>query len=267
MKAKGLKAISIVSVLAVLCILILFGIGQSGQQNNQTQKNNQTQQNNETQQNKTEISLRFVVMADCRGAAGGINGPVIEKTLEGIKKLSPQPAFAVMPGDLVNPKKTYSDTKDELAELKSVITKYYPIDFFYPGLGNHDVNAGEKGEQAFGEVFSEFSANFLDGYNRTIYYFDKSNFRFYILNTNHPGEDHMVSDAQLDWIRANTDSGKTRNFYFFHEPAYPTGANIGSSLDVNRLQRSKLWQVIDSSINPMVFCGHEHNYTRRQVGS
>ena len=50
-------------------------------------------------------------------------------------------------------------------------------------------------------------------------------------------------------------------------PAYPTGDHIGSSLDVNRLQRDRLWQIIDASENPIVFCGHEHNYSRRHIDS
>ena len=254
MKPKVLKRISILTAVTAVCVFILLGI-----EHNQQIK---------LQQNEKGSSLRFVVMADCRGQAdGSINTEAIEKTLEQIKKLSPQPSFAVMPGDLVNAKNTYSDTKDELSYFKNTITKYYPISFYYPGIGNHDTTAGLKGEQAFGEVFSEFKANFLAGYNRTVYYFDNSKIRFYMLNSNHPGEDNMVSDSQLNWVKSNTDIKKIRNFYFFHDPAYPTGSHVGSSLDANKLQRDKLWGIIDNSINPMVFCGHEHNYTRRHINS
>lgn len=218
--------------------------------------------------NNQGSSLRFVVMADCRGTIEGtVNTVAVEKTLEQIKKLSPQPSFAIMPGDLVNCSTNYTLNKSEFTSFKDIITKYYPINFYYPGIGNHETAAGLKGEQAFGEVFSEFKANFLDGYNRTVYYFDNSNIRFYMLNTNHPGENGIISDIQLKWVKLNTDSSKIRNFYFFHNPAYPTGAHVGSSLDVNKLQRDKLWETIDSSINPMVFCGHEHNYTRRHINS
>ncbi|GLC30124.1 metallophosphoesterase family protein [Clostridium omnivorum] len=214
-----------------------------------------------------EDTLRFVVMADSRGSDGGVNSEVIIKTLEKIKTLSPQPSFAVMPGDLVTGASSYSKVKTQLENFKNIITKYYPIEFFYPGFGNHEATAGIKAEQAFQEVFSEFNANFLDGYSKTVYYFDSGNARFYMLNSNHPGEEHEISDKQLDFITANMDSSKKHNYYFFHEPAYPTGTHIGDSLDANKLQRDKFWSLIDASNSPIAFCGHEHNYTRRHINS
>lgn len=211
--------------------------------------------------------LRFVVMADCRGLDNGINREAVTKTLESIKRLTPQPLFAVIPGDLVEGANNYNDLKSQLTNFKNTVSKYYPISFFYSGFGNHEATAGAPGEQAFEDVFSEISANFLKGFHKTAYYFDRSNTRFYMLNTNHPDESHMVSDTQLNWLKANIDPGKQHNFFFFHEPAFPTGAHVGSSLDTDRLQRDKLWKVIDSAKSPMVFCGHEHNYTRRHINS
>jgi hypothetical protein len=211
--------------------------------------------------------LRFVVMADCRGSDRGINTKAVSKTFESIKKIDPQPQFAVMPGDLVGGAESYSEISAQLLHFKNTVTKYYPIDFFYPGFGNHEATGGTEGELAFKEIFSEIKANFLKGYNNTVYYFDKNDTRFYMLNSNHPGESHIISDAQLNWVKANTDTNKKHNLYFFHEPAYPTGAHVGGSLDANQLQRDKLWEIIDQSINPMAFCGHEHNYSRRHINS
>jgi hypothetical protein len=124
-----------------------------------------------------------------------------------------------------------------------------------------------KGEQAFEEVFPEIKADFLDGYHHTVYYFDKSNTRFYMLNSDHPGENHRISDKQLNWITANQANQITNQIYFIHEPAYPTGTHVGSSLDVDKLQRDKFWQIVDNSSNPIVFCGHEHDYSRRHINS
>lgn len=213
------------------------------------------------------IPLRFVVMADSRGTNGGINAKVIEKTLESIKQITPAPLFAVMPGDLIDGSNSYPVLKAQLLHFKNTVTKYYPINFFYPGFGNHEASAGISGEKAFEEVFSELKANFLEGYHKTVYYFDKGNSRFYMLNSNHPGEDNIISDTQIDFISVNTDNTKKHNFYFFHMPAYPTGSHVGSSLDVNRFARNKLWEIIDRSQSPLVFCGHEHNYTRRHIDS
>jgi len=210
-------------------------------------------------------SLRFVVMADSRGSDRGINSKIVKKTLENIKKLSLQPEFAIMPGDLVDGAKTYKDVKAQLEYFKKTVTQYYPVEFFYPGLGNHEVSNGSGGEKAFGEVFPEFKATFLDGYGRTVYFFDYGSTRFFMLNSNYPGEMHIVSDRQLDWLKSNIDPLKKHNMFFIHEPPYPTGSHVGSSLDQNRLQRNKLWELVDSSNEPMLFCGHEHNYTRRHI--
>lgn len=203
-------------------------------------------------------------MADSRGSDTGVNSKAVIKTLEAIKSISPQPSFAVMPGDLVGGSASYSEIKAQLQYFRNLVTTYYPVQFFYPGFGNHEASAGIKGEEAFEEVFPEINAVFLNG-TKTVYYFDKNNCRFYMLNSNNPGEEHIISDAQLDWIKSNIDIHKKNNFYFFHEPAFPTGAHVGSSLDANKLQRDKLWSIIDGSIRPMVFCGHEHYYTRRHI--
>ncbi len=265
MRLKGVieiktKALTVTLLLAILIIAISCTTGSITDNEGEPSSNISTAP-------RKDISLRFAVMADCRGSDRGINEKAVVKTLENIEKLAPQPQFAVMPGDLVEGSTGFSEEKTQLQYFKDTITKYYPIGFFYPGFGNHEASAGAKGEQAFEEVFPEIEANFLEGYHKTVYYFDYNNARFYMLNSNHPGEDHMISDTQLNWIKANSDPACKYNFYFFHEPAYPTGAHVGSSLDVNKLQRDKLWEIIDSTESPMVFCGHEHNYTRRHINS
>lgn len=212
-------------------------------------------------------SVRFVAMADCRGEDGGINTKIVTKTLENIKKMTPQPSFIVLPGDLIEGADNYSAMKIQLQNFKDTIIKFYPLNFYYPGFGNHEAIAGQEGEQVFEQIFDTINGKFLEGYHHTVYYFDKGDTRFYILNTNHAEEQHLISDTQLDWIKANTDKNKEHTIYFFHEPAYPTGAHVGSSLDANRLQRDKLWEIIDNSVDPIVFCGHEHNYSRRHINS
>ena len=96
MKTKVFKSISLAAVViaALLGLFIFFVTGHNN--------TNGTQQNG-TQKNVTDSSLHFVVMADCRGTAeGAINTETVRKTLAEIKKLSPQPSFALMPGDLAN---------------------------------------------------------------------------------------------------------------------------------------------------------------------
>lgn len=212
-------------------------------------------------------NLRFVVLADSRGSDNGVNSEIVKKILTKIKELSPQPEFAIMPGDLVEGSKQFKTVKGQLEYFKQLITEYYPISFYYPGIGNHEMKAGKDGERAFASVFNEFKADFLKGYNRTSYYFDVGDTRIFMLNSNHPEEKHKITGKQLRWLKSKLDQSKKRNIFMFHEPAYPTGAQAGYSLDKYPGSRDVFWKVVDSVKNPIVICGHEHNYSRRLVDS
>ena len=214
----------------------------------------------------TQTAFRFVVMGDSRGSDNGINSEIVKKIMERIKLLSPQPDFAIIPGDLVGGAGSYEGVKSQLEYFKKTVTAYYPAEFFYTCVGNHETS-GVDGVKAIGEVFSEFKVSeFLEGYGRTVYYLDRGNARLFMLDTDYPGEPHEVSDKQLDWARGNLSKSGV-NLFFMHEPPFPTGANVGYSLDKNTLQRAKLWELVDSSNDPMVFCCHEHNYTRRHINA
>ena len=212
-------------------------------------------------------SLRFIVLADSRGSDNGVNSEIVKKILTEIKKLSPQPEFAIMPGDLTDGSKNYAGIKSQLDYFKQIISQYYPIEFFYPGIGNHEMRAGEDGETAFSETFSEFGANFLEGYHKTSYYFDVNDTRIFMLNSNHIGETHEISGEQLDWLKSNIDQTKRHTLFLLHEPPYPTGAEAGNSLDKHPAARDNFWKVVDATNGALVFCGHEHNYSRRLVDS
>lgn len=212
-------------------------------------------------------NFRFVVIADSRGSDHGVNTEIVRKVLSEIQKLSPQPEFAIMPGDLTEGSKQYKEVKKQLEYFKQVITEYYPISFYYPGIGNHEMKAGAKGEKAYAEVFSEFSANFLKGYHKTSYYIDTDDSRIFMLNSDHPEEMHKITGSQLAWLKANVDPNKKHNIFLLHEPAYPTGAEAGYSLDKYPGSRDSFWKVVDSLDHSIVFCGHEHNYSRRVVDS
>lgn len=211
--------------------------------------------------------LRFIAMADSRGSDNGINSEIIVKTFKSIKRVSPQPEFFVIPGDLVDGSRNKDTIRKQFTYFKNTASTFYDIKTIFPGFGNHEATAASDGEQAFNEVFSEFNANFLNGFNKTVYYFDRGPARFYMLNSNHPGESNTISDKQLEWLKQNLDNNKKFNIFFLHDPLYPTGAHIGSSLDQNKAQRAKLLNIINSANNPLIFCGHEHNYTRRHIDS
>lgn len=217
--------------------------------------------------NSLKKDVRFIVLADSRGTDHGVNSEIVKKILTEVKKLSPQPEFAIMPGDLTEGSRYYTGIKSQLDYFKQIVTQYYPIQFFYPGIGNHEMRAKEEGEKAFFETFSEFDANFLEGYNRTSYYFDVENIRIFMLNSNHTGEAHKIAGEQLDWLKSKIDQTKKHNIFLLHEPPYPTGSEEGNSLDKHPAARDAFWEVVDAANGAIVFCGHEHNYSRRLIDS
>lgn len=228
--------------------------------------------------------LRFVVVGDSRAASDdgfynktddGTNPAGISSVLKGVKQLNPQPEFTVMLGDLINggnKGSNYETQKTQLSNFKSHILEQYPIEFFFPVVGNHDTKTGDPGEKAFAETFPEFKADkFCTAYDagrqfskRSIYYFDKENIRFFVLNTHLFGEDHRITNAQYDFVKANIDQTKKNTVFLLHEPFWGTWkANFAQ--DMYPEERNKFYELVNTAPKPMVFAAHEHIYSRRHV--
>ncbi|MDI6783043.1 MAG: metallophosphoesterase [bacterium] len=216
--------------------------------------------------------FRFAVMADSRKSKEEpVNVAEFQKVLAQMKKVRPQPQFVFFPGDMVRGMDTsYSGMTHQYTVWKNTVTAYYPISFFYLGMGNHETYNGHpdsQAERAFVDIFSEFKATeFLPGYNRTVYYLDYDNSRLFMLNTNHINANHQVDSTQREWVSRNLNQ-KTHNFIFMHEPAYPISSHIGSSLDVIPTERDAFWKIVDTANVSAVFVGHEHYYARRHIDS
>ncbi|MBE0446986.1 MAG: S-layer homology domain-containing protein [Actinobacteria bacterium] len=205
----------------------------------------------------TTYSYRFVVMGDSRGSTNGVNETQLRNIMGKVKQLSPQPAFILFAGDMVGGGSTVSS---QLTYWKDIMDDYYPISSIYPAIGNH-----EGSEAVFSSAFSHLPNDQVAGYGRTAYHFDYENARFFVLNSN---RNHEITSAQRSWLKEMMqDNGKTHNFVMWHEPAYPTGSHVGSSLDVNKYARAAFWDILDNYGGTMGFVGHEHNYTRRHIDS
>jgi 3',5'-cyclic-AMP phosphodiesterase len=215
--------------------------------------------------NRGETHFRFVVLADCRGKDQGVNSPVMRQILGEIKKLQPQPSFAVIPGDLVTGNPNPKLLKQQMLHFRQTITGFYPLAFYYLGIGNHETTHETKGEKFFEELFVEQGATFLCGYHKSVYFIDRGSARLFMLNSDHPGEMHTISAGQLKWVKAHVDPAKKHNIFFVHEPSYPTSYNIGNSLDFNPYLRNMFWNLVDSLPGAILFCGHEHFYSRRHI--
>jgi len=215
---------------------------------------------------------RFIFLADTRGDNNGINEPVLKNIFSKIQELSPKPEYICCGGDLVTGSHDTAKFESQLVTFKNLYSKYFPMETLLPVFGNHEQNSATNDnahEVIFSNIFSDYKAEDpLDGFNRTTYYIDYGNVRLIVLNSYQQGETGQITGSQLSWFKKV--SAKEINkikFVFVHTPAYPTGAHIESSLDEYSNKRDKFWKVIDENDVMVMFCGHEHNYSRRVVDS
>lgn len=109
--------------------------------------------------------------------------------------------------------------------------------------------------------------NCLEGYNKTVYYFDTDTTKFIVLNSFHYGELHKISKVQLNWLEKITSNCNKKKLLFVHSPAFPTGAHLGHCLDLYPHYRDSFCNTIKKCNIDIIFCGHEHNYSRRIINS
>lgn len=216
----------------------------------------------------SDLQYRFVVSADSRGSETGVHEKQMRSVLSCIKKLDPQPSFMVVIGDLIQGAKTKKELAAQYDVWKRVAGEFYPIGFYYPAVGNHEMTLRDQGGlDAFNAAFEDaFQAEFYgNGYGKSVYYFDMGSARFFILNDYHPKHRHKIAPDVVRWMKEHTDKDKAFHFVFCHEPGWPTGAHLGSSLDSYPQARDELWTVVDAMPGAVYFAGHEHNYSRTQI--
>ncbi|MDT8719070.1 metallophosphoesterase [Clostridium sp. 19966] len=203
-------------------------------------------------------NFRFLVMGDSRGKKLGINAPVLENLLSNSSKYYPN--FMIFLGDMVSEKPNVSTN---LNNWKQIISKYYPIRSCFPCIGNH-----ENDETAFNNAFNYLPNEQLESYGRTVYYFDFQNSRFIILNSCRRDihGNYLLEANQLHWLDSVLQNNTaTFSFVALHTPPYPTGSHFKDSLDTLPETRDYFWSIIDKYNVNTVFCGHEHNYSRRLI--
>lgn len=221
------------------------------------------------QQRQDFFACRFVVFSDARGSGKvAINQEVLDRILREIKKLNPQPKFIIIPGDLVKGSSKLKSLKAQLTTFKELFAAHYPLEMLLPTVGNHEVGSKPdmSRERLFGEMFTDFKTDGqLAGYNRTVYYVDYGKIRFILLNSCHYKENQQITGQQFAWFKEVAEDPIEHKFVFLHAPPYPTGAHLGSSLDVYPEERDRFWSIIDQNNIKIVFTGHEHHYSRRII--
>lgn len=212
----------------------------------------------------TDVSadtFRFIVLGDSRGGSDAINEHILRNLLARIKRLSPQPAFILFTGDMVKG----GAVKLELSQWQNIVDDYFPLQIYYPAIGNHEGN-----ENIFNEMFAYLPDGQLSGFGRTAYFFDYANTRIVTLNSirkDHRNK-YVIDAEQRKWLENVLKSkGKRHVFVQLHIPPYPASNHTGESLDANPFERDAFWSVLDKYKVDAVLVGHEHNYSRRKVDS
>jgi len=213
--------------------------------------------------------MRFIIFGDSKGKENGINEKILTAIMNETCKLNPEPQFIVMCGDTVAGSNKEKILISQLTNLKMLINKYHPNKLLIPVIGNHEVNItppDDRFEKVFSQVYHDLIPNeFLEGYNKTVYYVDFGDTRLIVLNAFHYGSIHKIDKDQLNWFEEKASKYKQNKLVFIHSPAFPTGAHLGHCLDLYPKDRDDFWKVVDKCAVDIVFSGHEHNYSRRII--
>jgi hypothetical protein len=216
-------------------------------------------------------TMRFMIISDSKGKQNGINEKILTKLLEESRKLVPEPEFIMLGGDNVAGSSEKDILASQLQGLRILINKYYPNKTLLPVIGNHEVNI-EPSDDILEKVFAynyrdTLPHTCLQGYNNTVYYSDYLDTRIIVLNSFHCGELHKIGERQLVWLEKIASVHMKNKLVFVHSPAFPTGAHFGHCLDLYPDYRDAFWDIVEKCNINIVFSGHEHNYSIREIKS
>ncbi|WP_455810136.1 metallophosphoesterase family protein [Clostridium butyricum] len=238
-------------------------------------------------------NFKFAVLGDSRGTKAQsiqINKPVLGKLLHDIKKYH-NPDFILFGGDMILGRATLNVDANtsfifsNLLEWEMFVKKALGVnslkDYVFPAIGNHDYSNSDNFKEsikAFNKAFYYLPSNscnedMLDGYGKTVYYFDYYNSRFIVLNTvfksssSGDPEDKQqligITPEQLNWLENTlSSSNSTNNFILLHCPI------IGTYKDYYSLpfdQQEALFRIFNNYRIAGVYAGHEHSYNRRFI--
>jgi hypothetical protein len=125
---------------------------------------------------------------------------------------------------------------------------------FYPCVGNHELNNGSRGYQAYTDVY-HLPLGAPSGDEEEYYSFDWGNAHFVALDTN---QNCRPGSPQYEWLVADLHSSKQFwKFVFFHHPLYSSGRHR-SDLSL----RANLAPVFEAYGVNVVLTAHDHHHER-----
>lgn len=226
-------------------------------------------------------SFKFAVMGDSRASGvspcqdfrlNGVNTVVLKQLM--IESFRLGANFIVFVGDLISG--CSQDTSDILLQYDTWKTTVDPISAYIPiyvVFGNHEATTKTKfksAEAIWAQVFTmpdngPTNHKGMPPYKENVYSFDYGNSRFIILNCDYGSVEGKIDKKQMSWLKRELTKPSEHTFVFLHEPAYPAGGHIGSSMDRFPKERDKFWKLLDKNNVDIVFAAHEHNYSRTLI--
>ena len=202
---------------------------------------------------------KFVSIADSRGDSNGVNTAELTAIVNRINLENVD--LVIFQGDAVSGSSNDSTLGSQMDTWLGVINGLNCP--WYYTCGNHEVST-DTSENVLRSKVNQPTNGPADN-QELVYSFDHENAHFAVLNSNHYGQTHVVQRTWLTTDLAGTT--KPHKFVMAHEPAYPKGPHIGSSLDANAGERDAFWTTMTNAGVMMYFCGHEHLYSRSLHGS
>ena len=245
--------------------------------------------------------LTFAI-AGGSAAKGGEAGAVCTQTLSAALRSAKDQgaAFVVMLGDLATGSVFPDVARANLEAFADCAFQYFDPEDVYPVFGlqeshhkgrNQILDPQEDPEEfpnkvekdyklaIFSEVFCEFTADSFchDVYGKTAYAFTAQDCNFIVLNTKWYEQMDRVSSTVVDWLKSYAENGVSCNLVFLYGSPYPLcdvktemDADYSTTTDdeeekTNAQYRDELLAAIGQLPSPVIFCGSESLYARREV--
>jgi 3',5'-cyclic-AMP phosphodiesterase len=205
---------------------------------------------------------RFVVLGDTR--TSGLKPP---DTTDAIVARAAQarPDVVLADGDMINALDTQAEVREQWRFWRAAVA---PLGAKHVLVtpGNHDVQANAWATGLLVEAFPDLPTNGPAGFERRAYVLDYRGVRFISIDSESFSDPHRLGQAQLDWLEQQLRDNPNRyTIVFSHDPAYPIGPHIGSSLDAYPRDRDRLWRLLRDYKATAYISGHEHLYNRREI--
>jgi len=196
----------------------------------------------------------FVQLSDIHW---GFNNPKInpdyagtlQKAVDAVNKLDPQPDFVVVTGDLTHRATTPEERIKRMTTVRTILSGLKVKDIRY-NPGEHDADSDN------GEAFKEF---FGSGY----YSFDHKGEHIIVLNTTE--EEASLGDAQLQWLQGDLsklDQDNAKIVVFTHRPLFDLYPKWGWSTKDGQ----KAIDMLMPFKHVTVFYGHIHQLNEHMTG-